>query len=598
MKRCPVPLFLLLLASAAWLGGAELRAQQAAPVGAPNGGATPQAPPQQNNGVTTLTATARLVLLDVVVTDGKGKPVKGLKASDFTLLEDGAAQVVSSFQEHHAINPDEAAKAAAAVKLPPNHFTNYDPAPEESASTVILLDALDTPIEAQMYLREELIAYMKTVPPGTKIAIFQLNMQMRMIQGFTSDPNLLLKAVESSKRDMPEIPALLSKGYGPNRQGGLIGAMQQLGQYLAGYPGRKNLIWFTARVPYAIYGGGIGDPFPDMTRFIDDFSKTTDVLTLSRVAVYPVDARGLQVDPAFSASSGGAQRGKDAANFATLDFLQHADLDEVAAATGGKAFYNTNGLKQAIAQVVDTGSNYYTLSYTPTNKNWDGSYRKLKVKLVPQGMRLEYRQGYYARNDEAAQTRHMAMLQGHRKVLPMPADSKFPALRLSAAMGMGAPAPKDLIFLADVTPAAEVSKAKGEEPLPNDNFLEKKYRKSAYRDYRIHYSVSAGAIQMTPAPDSSYHAKIEFVAVVYDDEGQMVNSKRKLAPLELDNATYQRIIGSGRIGIDLSIEIPVKGNYFLRIGVHDVSANKVGALEVPVDQIQLGLPQTAAVAKP
>jgi VWFA-related protein len=548
--------------------------------------------------VTTLKATARLVLLDVVVTDGKGKSVRGLKESDFTLLEDGAPQVLASFQEHNPITREEAAKAAAAAKLPPNHFTNDDSASNETALTVLLLDALDTPIEAQMYLREQLIAYMKTVPAGTKIAIFQLNLRMRMIQGFTSDPELLLRAVESSKRDMPEIPALLSRGYGPNRYGGLTGAMQQLGQYLAGYPGRKNLIWFTARVPYAIYGGGIGDPFPDMTRFIDDFAKTTDVLTLSRVAVYPVDARGLQADPAFSAARGGAQRGKDAANFATHNFLQHADLDDVAAATGGKAFYNTNGLKQAIAEVVDTGSNYYTLSYAPTNKNWDGSYRKLQVKLAEQGLRLEYRRGYYARNDEAAQTRHMAMLQGHRKVLPMPADSKFPALRLSAAMGMGAPAPKDLIFLADVTPAAEVSKAKGDEKLPNDNYLETKYRKSAYRDYRIHYSVSARAIQLTPTPDSNYHAKLEFVAVVYDDEGQMVNSKRKQAPIELDDATYQRLIRNGRIGIDLSIAIPAKGNYFLRMGVHDVSANKVGALEVPVDQIQLGLPQSAAVAKP
>jgi VWFA-related protein len=597
MKRSPVPLFPLMLALAVWAGGAELRAQQAAPVGAPNAGATPQAPPQQNGNVTTLTATARLVLLDVVVTDGKGKPVKGLKASDFTLLEDGAAQVVSSFQEHHAITPDEAAQAAAAVKLPPNHFTNYDPAPEESASTVILLDALDTPIEAQMYLREQLIAYMKTVPAGTKIAIFQLNMQMRMIQGFTSDPNLLLKAVESSKRDAPEIPALLSRSYGAMRQGGLIGAMQQLGQYLAGYPGRKNLIWFTARVPYAIYGGGIGDPFPDVTRFIDDFSKTTDVLTLSRVAVYPVDARGLQVDPAFGAGNGGGQRGLDTARFATLDFLQHADLDEVAATTGGKAFYNTNGLKQAIAQVVDAGSNYYTLSYTPTNKNWDGSYRKLKVKLAQQGLRLEYRQGYYARNDEAAQTRHMAVLQGHRRVLPVPADSKSSSPTLVAAMRMGAPAPRDLIFLANVTPAAEVSKAKGEEPPPSGNFLEKKYRKSPYRDHQIHYSVNARAIQLTAAADSSYHAQLEIVAVIYDDLGQVVNSKRKLAPIELDNATYQRIIGSGRIGIDLSIAIPVKGNYFLRMGVHDIAGNKVGALEVPVDEIQLDLPQSAA-AKP
>jgi VWFA-related protein len=576
MKRSPVRLLLLVLALALGVGAVEARAQQSPPAAAPNAETTPQLSPQQGN-VTTLRTAARLVLLDVVVTDSKGNAVRGLKAADFTLLEDGAPQVLSSFQEHNAISQEEAAKAAAAVKLPPNHFTNYDPSPEGSAATVILLDALDTPIEAQMYLREQMIAYMKTVPAGTKIAIFQLNMQMRMIQGFTSDRDLLLRSVESSKRDRPVISGLLSGPYGQMRQERLTRAMQQLGQYLVSFPGRKNLIWFTARIPYAQYGGGIGDPFPDMTRFIDDFAQTTDVLTLSRVAVYPVDARGLGMNP---------------------ELADHADLDDVASATGGKAFYNTNGMKQAIAQVVDTGSNYYTLSYTPSNHNWDGNYRKLQIKLAEQGLRLEYRRGYYARSDEAAQTKHMAILQGHRKLLPMPVDTKAPSPTLLAAMGMGAPAPKDLLFLANVTPAAEVSKVKNEEPLANDNFLAPKYRKSAYRDYKIHYSVNAREIELTPTPDSNYHSKLEFVAVVYDDVGQVVNSKRKLAPIQLDNATYQRIIGSGRIGIDLSIAIPAKGNYFLRLGVYDVAANKIGAIEIPAAEIQLGLPQDASVQKP
>jgi VWFA-related protein len=577
MKRSPVRLLLLILALAVWVKAAEVRAQQPQPAAAANAGAAPQVSPQPGSSVTTLKTAARLVLLDVVVTDSKGNAVRGLKATDFTLLEDDAPQILSSFQEHNSVSQEEAAKAAAAVKLPPNHLTNYDPAPEGSAATVILLDALDTPVEAQMYLREQMIAYMKTVPAGTKIAIFQLNMQMRMIQGFTSDRDLLLRSVESSKRDRLAISRLLGRSYDAMRQQRLIAAMQQLGQYLASYPGRKNLIWFTARVPDAQCGGGIGDPFPDMTRFIDDFAQTTDVLTLSRVAVYPVDARGLGMDP---------------------EFLDHADLDDVASATGGKAFYNTNGLKQAIAQVVDTGSNYYTLSYTPSNPVWDGNYRKLQVKLAEQGLHLEYRRGYYARSDEAALTRHAAILQGHRKLLPTPVDRNSVSSTLSAAMGMGAPVAKDILFLTNVTPAAEVSKAREDEPLAKDNYLEKKYRKAPYRDYQIHYSVNARSIELMPVPNSTYHAQLEFVAVIYDDTGQVVNSKRTQVTVDLDHATYQRIIGSGRIGFDQTISIPVKGNYFLRMGVHDIPGNKVGALEVSVDQIQLGLPQTAASTKP
>ena len=601
MKRGSVGLLLSMFALVASVGGVQLQAQQASPTGGPNPvpnpGAVPPAllPPLDN--VATLRTRARLVLLDVVVTDGNGKPVRGLKAPDFTLLEDGAPQVLSSFEEHSPITAEDAAKAAAAVKLPPNQFTNYDPVPNESAATVFLLDALDTPIQAQMYLREQMIAYMKTVPAGTKIAIFQLDTQMRVIQDFTSDQEALRRAV-NGKRDQPELSPLLGGPRAPGyvreqmRQDILTQGMQGLARYLAPFPGRKNLIWFTARVPIPLYGPGFNVPFPDITSFIDDFSKTTDVLTLSRIAVYPIDSRGLQTGPV----AGGGRRGGET-GFVTRQFYQHGDLDDVAEATGGKAFYNTNGLKQAIAEVVGTGSNYYTLSYTPTNKNWDGSYRKLQVKLAEQGMHLEYRRGYFARDDEAAENRHMAQLQSHRKVLPMPAGIGSVPTTMEAAMRMGAGDPKDVIFLVDVMPAADVSRANGDQ-LPKDNYLDKKYRKGAHRDYQIHYTVDARTMQLMPTPDLNFHGHLEFVALVYDELGQVVNSKSSQVQIDMRDAEYQQLMRTGRLGFDQSIAIPAKGNYFLRMGVHDVPGNKVGALEVPVDQIQLGLPQSASVTKP
>jgi len=592
MKQGSVLLLVSLLALSTWGGRGVLLAQQSSPLGVPNPGAVPPALLPPADGVATLRTRARLVLLDVVVTNGKGKPVQGLKASDFTLLEDGVPQLLSSFQEHHPITPEEAAKAANAVKLPPNHFTNYDPVPNESAATVFLLDALDTPVQAQMYLREQMIAYMKTVPAGTKIAIFQLDTQMRMIQGFTSDQEVL-RHVVNSKRNLPEIPPFLGGPRAPNvriERDILKLGMQGLARYLAPFPGRKNLIWFTARVPIPLYGPGFDVPFPDMTSFLDDFRKTTDVLTLSRIAVYPVDSRGLQTGPV---TGGGRHALMD---FETGQFIQHGSLDDVAHATGGKAFYDTNGLKNAIAEVVDTGSNYYTLSYSPGNHNWDGNFRKLQVKLAEQGMQLEYRRGYYARDDEAAESRHAAQLQNHRRVLTTPTDGKSPSPTLDAAMRMGAVAPKDIIFFANVTPASEVSKMKGDAPLPQGNYLDKKYRKSEYRDYNIHYTVNAQMLRLMPTPDLNYHGRVELVLVAYDDMGLVVNSKSTQVAIDVDNASYNQMMRGG-LGIDQSIAIPVKGNYFLRMGVHDVPGNKLGVLEVPVDQIKLGLPQNAAVAK-
>ena len=600
MVRSNLRLLLLVLVLTGWVGVANLWAQQSPPTAAPDAGVAAQGLQRRDDNVATLRTAVRLVLLDVVVTDKQGRPVRGLKQSDFSLLEDGVPQVLSSFQEHHPITPGEAAKAEAAVKLPPNHFTNYEPVANENAATVFLLDALDTPVQAQMYLREQMIAYMKTVPPGTKIAIFQLDTQMHMIQEFTSDREVLQQVV-NSKRNQPVLSPLLGGPSAPNyvreqlRQQYLTEGMQGLARYLAPFPGRKNLIWFTARVPMPVYGPGIDVPFPDMTSFIDDFSKTTDVLTLSRIAVYPVDARGLQTNPAFSAAGGGrGGRGGGLGGFETRQFYQHGDLDDVAEATGGRAFYNTNGLKEAIAEVVDTGSNYYTLSYSPANRIWDGGYRKLQVKLAQEGLHLEYRRGYFARNDEVAENRHMAQVSGQRRLLPGQPAVNLPPTSMESAMRMGAAAPRDIVFIADVTPSADVSKAKGDEPLAKDNFLAKQYRKDAYREYQIHYSLNAQQARFMPTPDESYHGRLEFVAVVYDNTGAVVNSKSAQVPIDVDQVTYAQMLQAG-LGSVQTIAIPVKGNFFLRIGVHDMSGDRVGALEIPVDQIKPGLPQTAQV---
>lgn len=107
----------------------------------------------------TLTITTHEILLDVVVSDHAHSPVTGLKASDFTVTEEGEAQHIASLEEHHPTSAQDLARLNAMPALPPNTFTNYNPVPSSNAYTVILLDAMDTPITAQMYVREQLIAF-------------------------------------------------------------------------------------------------------------------------------------------------------------------------------------------------------------------------------------------------------------------------------------------------------------------------------------------------------------------------------------------------------------------------------------------------------
>src|SRR5581483_9086321 len=78
----------------------------------PNGAAATGA---SDSPTTTFHTKANLVLVDVVVRD-KGKPVQGLKAADFEVLEDEKARAVTTFEEHTAT---DAIKASEPPQLPP-----------------------------------------------------------------------------------------------------------------------------------------------------------------------------------------------------------------------------------------------------------------------------------------------------------------------------------------------------------------------------------------------------------------------------------------------------------------------------------------------
>jgi hypothetical protein len=140
------------------------------------------------SGVATLRAGTQLVVVDVVVTDKNQKPIHGLKASDFTLTEENTPQTIKHFEEHTALTPADATKFPALPKFPPGIFTNYTPAPVNGAVNLLLLDALNTPVRDQAYVRQQLLAYLNATPPGTRIAIFGLATQLTILQWLHQRP--------------------------------------------------------------------------------------------------------------------------------------------------------------------------------------------------------------------------------------------------------------------------------------------------------------------------------------------------------------------------------------------------------------------------
>jgi VWFA-related protein len=576
----------VLVAMALLAGTGSLGGQQSVPQSLPPAGSSTQQGAQGAPSVPTFNAVARAVVLDIAVADAAGHAVKGLKQSDFTVLEDGAFQTLKSFEEHNVVNVANVDRP----KLPANTFTNDVEGPNGTASTIILLDALDTSIQAQMFAYEQVSNYMKHVPPGTSMAVFQLDDGMHLVQGFTSDPQVLLDAIKS-KRSKPRLGFCESRRPDCQRRRHeiLVAGMRELGRYLSGIPGRKNLVWFVGSVPHEIYGIGIGNPFRDRFEFVDDLNQTSDLLTLSRVAVYPVDARGL------IAPSGGGN-----AHIGLRVAYQDDSLQQVAEATGGKAFYNTNGLKDAIAEVVDTGSNYYTVSYTPTNNDWNGEFRHIKVELNKRGYSLEYRHGYRARNREGQEERHLASVEKKKNSgESTPASGTEPGNRagaggdgprgnLQAAMSFGAIPATEMIFTASLAPSTAVEKIGKKATLAADNYLSAAYQAKPFREYKILCVTDARKIALNQTPDGLRHGQLEFAAVLYNDQGEVVNSLISTAMLDLTDPTYRRLVQTG-FSLSQPIAIPVKGNYFLRVGVRDSVGDRVGAMEIPVDEIKLGI---------
>lgn len=162
------------------------------------------AAPDSSNTVATIKTKVRLVLVDVVATNGKGDAVTGLQKSDFQILEDGKEQTISTFEEHHGATPAQIKLPA----LPPHVYTNFPVTQTADSVNVLLLDALNTPSRDQSYVHSQMLKYLKTIPPGTRVAVFTLASRLRMLQGVTTDSSELLAVLNKAKAG-PSQSALL-----------------------------------------------------------------------------------------------------------------------------------------------------------------------------------------------------------------------------------------------------------------------------------------------------------------------------------------------------------------------------------------------------
>jgi hypothetical protein len=255
---------------------------------------------------------------------------------------------------------------------------------------------------------------------------------------------------------------------------------------------------------------------------------------------------------------------------------------QMAEKTGGHAYINTNGLADAVARSIEAGSNYYTLTYTPTDTANDGRFRHIQLKLRLDGFTLAYRRGYYA--DAPASARASAPATVSNAAPHLVPLAAVPAARVADpmhnAMIFGSPVPTQITLKVLVVPAAGHS----EDTLASGNIASGNIT-GPYQRYDVTIAADPSAIIFTPAADGNHHASLFFRTYVYSREARLINTSSRIDDADLTPSLYKLALHSG-LFFHQEISVPVRGEFYLRIGVHDVTADHDGAVEIPLASVK------------
>jgi VWFA-related protein len=397
---------------------------------------------QTGDGTFTMKVQTDIVLTNVVVRDKKtGEVMKGLRQSDFTILENGKPQTIASFDYQ---NVDEAAvlrenatvtgKATIADLLNRN-FAADTSALRDHRLIVMFFDLssmqpedIDRAVEsAQDYVN-------KKMQPADLVALVSMATGLSMDQDFTSDKAALLKG-------LARYNGTEGTGFANGNEGGNSGGTSDDASSFTADDSEYNSL-NTDRELYAIRTIAKSLERVDQRKSMLYFSggltrqgienqasmrAATNEAVKANMAIYSVDSRGLEAMPPVgnaskgslrgtAAYSGGAMQSQLDANFGSQETLATLSSD-----TGGKAFFDSNDFGPAFQQVQHDTEAYYILGFHSTNTARDGSYRHLTVKLNRNDLKMDYRPGYYAPADfrhQKTEDREQALTEQMQSDLP------------------------------------------------------------------------------------------------------------------------------------------------------------------------------------
>jgi VWFA-related protein len=459
--------------------------------------------------------------------------------------------------------------------------------------------------------------------------LFVLGTDLRMVQGFTDNPASLVQAAERTMRDIsplftteaqkqqdqgfteeigrvatPAIPqsapadiqqsmanaeaesnnffgsvnqrnasrATMEGTLTDQRTTMTLDALSAIARTVAGYPGRKNMLWLSGSFAIRLRPSEnsfltIGARTTQAATPVSDLSNTASyqatirqvstLMAAARLAVYPIDVRGIQnggvdlsvgTDQSHFMTGSPDALGKTLINQSETRFSELSSMQDLADQTGGQVFLN-NDVRGSIQRGLQEGANYYTLAYTPEKSGTDVKFRRVEVKLSQGGVKLAYRPGYYP-------------------VSSQDSLKQSGAHKLAEAMQPGLPSSTMLVLTAKVLPPDASSKA-----------------------VRIDYSIDTAGIVFTGAGKANRRAVLDCMSVALDTKGAVAGQIANTMDAQIPPDQFA---GFQRSGLPLHQELTLPpGTYDLRLGVLDRASQRVGTLAV-----HLVIPELNAATHP
>jgi VWFA-related protein len=535
------------------------------------------------------------VQVDAVVTDSKGRQVTNLKPEDFEIIEDGAPRPITNFS--YIPIRSAAAAGAAARALPAGAALLSSPGlqPEQVGRTMALVvDDIGLSFESTYYVRRALKKFVdEQMQPGDLVVILRTGAGLGALQQFTTDKRLLYAAIDRVRFNLAGqsiVGEFLSDVEAKKRTGfvtdlftaGTLGALNYIVNGLRDLPGRKSVILFSdgmvlpgapdlRRVPHGPHTlqSPVWDDYIDPS-LRDKLQALIELANRSSVVIYTLDARGLlTLQPTASEtiadrsgqvpgrirppSSGSASEVQDSLTRRhagrLLDYYDSKQgLELLAQQTGGLFVHDTNDLGWGVGRILEDQAGYYLIGFKPSEATFEktqsgASYHKIQVRVLKQGLKVRSRNGFYGVTDEQARPVYRTELEQLAAALTSPFSSGGIRLHLASQL-----------------------------------FYDAHNQATA----RCLLHIDARDVQFVRQPDDRKHLALDLAAVIFGDNGQVVDGKLAAFTGSPDEEGMEAML---QRGLDYVVDIPVgkAGGYQLRAGVRDSASQRVGSAGLFID---------------